>query len=162
MLYSGRDVGKLLEPALYSARKRIIVVSPWISKKYAEELRSKAERGVDVTVVTSTKCLWYEEIARACPSRVRRLLSKLFPFLSKKVKLRLYVLDDTNFVHSKIYVFDNVAFVGSANLTYTSLWKNEETVAIIKGWWKLRKVLKEVKKIIKEAERKAVFKKKCG
>ncbi len=49
-------------------------------------------------------------------------------------------------VHSKIYIFDDVAFIGSANLTYNSLWKNVETLEIFRGE-EVHKVEKEFEKI---------------
>ncbi|NPA77025.1 MAG: hypothetical protein GXN93_04720, partial [Candidatus Diapherotrites archaeon] len=51
--YFGRGVGMVLESLLAKAKKRVWIVSPWISEKYARALNKLADKGVDVKVVTS-------------------------------------------------------------------------------------------------------------
>ncbi len=50
--YSGRDCGKIIEPLIRGAKRRLWIVSPYISREYAEILVEKARQGVDVRVVT--------------------------------------------------------------------------------------------------------------
>ncbi|MCK5333153.1 MAG: phosphatidylserine/phosphatidylglycerophosphate/cardiolipin synthase family protein [Candidatus Aenigmarchaeota archaeon] len=50
----GRGVGNDLEDLLLNAKKRIWIVSPWISKKYASLLLKKHQEGVDVKLITTT------------------------------------------------------------------------------------------------------------
>ncbi|NPA96392.1 MAG: hypothetical protein GXO32_02170 [Crenarchaeota archaeon] len=51
-VYSGRDCGRFIEPLIRNARRRLWIVSPYISREYAEILVEKARQGVDVRVVT--------------------------------------------------------------------------------------------------------------
>ena len=51
-IYTGRDCGKIVEPLLQKARKRIWVATPYISEEYASLLVLKAREGVDVRVLT--------------------------------------------------------------------------------------------------------------
>ena len=50
----GKGVGNELEELLLKAKKKIWIVSPWISKKYAELLLKKKEDDVDVKLITTT------------------------------------------------------------------------------------------------------------
>ena len=50
----GRGVGNDLEDMLLNAKKRIWIVSPWISKKYATLLLKKHQEGIDVKLITTT------------------------------------------------------------------------------------------------------------
>jgi phosphatidylserine/phosphatidylglycerophosphate/cardiolipin synthase-like enzyme len=52
-LVSGRRIGRVVEPLLRGARRRLWVASPFISPDYARLLAEKASRGLDVRVVTS-------------------------------------------------------------------------------------------------------------
>lgn len=51
---TGKGVGNELEELLIKSKKRLWIVSPWISKKYAELLIKKKEEGVDVKLITTT------------------------------------------------------------------------------------------------------------
>ncbi len=51
--YTGRDVGRVLEPLLRGARRRLWVCSPYLSPEYTRLLAGKAREGVDVRLVTS-------------------------------------------------------------------------------------------------------------
>lgn len=43
------------------------------------------------------------------------------------------VYPESRMAHSKIYVVDDVAVTGSANLTRSGLWRNIETVTVHEG-----------------------------
>jgi len=197
--YSGKDVGKYIEPALEKAKKRIIVISPWISKKYLELLVQKAKEGAKVVIVTSTKNRDLKRIESICGSRsnianslvllslalalllyselqwvlepVRSVLAFL-PLVAslwyalrksasrERFPLEIYVVDDSHFVHSKIYVFDDVVITGSANLTQSGLWKNTESIVIFpKGQQK--SVINDARKIINKAKKEATLSINC-
>jgi len=49
----GKAVGHVLEDFLVSAKKRLWVISPWVSPKYAELLLKKKEEGVDIKLITT-------------------------------------------------------------------------------------------------------------
>ncbi|MEB3851844.1 MAG: phospholipase D-like domain-containing protein [Desulfurococcales archaeon] len=52
-LASGRRLGRLVEPILAGAKRRVWVATPFISREYAELLASKARAGASVRLVTS-------------------------------------------------------------------------------------------------------------
>ncbi len=52
-IYSGRDVGKYVEPILETSKSRLWVVSPYISPEYAHMLAQKAREGAMVFIVTT-------------------------------------------------------------------------------------------------------------
>ena len=170
--YSGKDVGKYIEPALEKAKKRIIVISPWISKKYLDILVRKAREGAKVVIVTSTKNRNLKDFENICGRRISWkvllisiVIPPLFYYLWKKRKreripLEVYVVDERHFVHSKIYVFDDVVITGSANLTQHGLWKNTESIVIFpKG--QQRSVLNDARKIINKAKKEAIVSVNC-
>jgi len=202
--YSGKDVGKYIEPALEKAKKRIIVISPWISKKYLDLLIQKAREGVKVIIVTSSKNKNLKDFENACGTEgnggsllilffmlfvaflyyyqlpwIPGIIKVVFPFLffglslwlliwktireaERRISLPLeiYVVDDTHFVHSKIYVFDDIVITGSANLTQHGLWKNTESIVIFpKG--QQRSVLNDARKIINKAKKEAIVSVNC-
>lgn len=49
----GKAVGHIIEDILISSNKRLWIVSPWLSPKYAEFLIKKKESGVDVKLITT-------------------------------------------------------------------------------------------------------------
>ncbi len=51
--------------------------------------------------------------------------------LIKKGKVKVASMPKT-FIHSKLYIIDDVVISGSANLTVSGLWKNYETITIFK------------------------------
>ncbi len=256
-VYSGRDCGKFIEPLIRNARRRLWIVSPYISREYAELLVEKAHQGVDVRVVTcdvdesrdairvlrlgvgrvlvllgvvtlavfvaanimhfaglrgvdsatlaisgllAIVCnllllilnprLWlamlcatvaiaialsnylkipllrlllnaviiYQGYASAAalialsmhrprialvtyPSASPKTVSRAIPISStvgysttyQPSKPQLKIVPPERMVHSKIYIGDDIAIVGSANLTHAGLWRNYETITIFEG-----------------------------
>ena len=49
----GKGVGHVLEDLLLTSKERLWVISPWVSSKYADILVKKAEKGIDVKLLTS-------------------------------------------------------------------------------------------------------------
>lgn len=153
----GRGVGLLIEQALRSAKKRIIVVSPWISEEYALLLRQKAESGVDVRLVVSRPSESEGALKHLMRWNLRpeyavllllalfiltaSLLSSLIiPALMGGVLLLLSLFlilhrspavdlrTPEPFIHAKVYVADGRAYLSSANLTRAGLHENVEFV----------------------------------
>ena len=178
---SGKGVGREIEPLLRKAKRRIWVASPFISEKYAKLLIRKANEGVDVRVITTSKSAKLLRSKKFKAIKVFTLLTSLLssaePFLlplplaltlylfrlegilvvslgilisflfkshlplvtflslyvlMKRERLKVAVTPKT-FVHSKLYIIDDVAISGSANLTVSGLWRNYETVTVFEG-----------------------------
>ncbi len=228
-VYTGRDCGKVIEPLLRKARKRIWIVTPYLSEDYASILVSKAREGVDIRVLVvdlsenrrAIKLLGQVPKPRirifplrlALLTAVMTLILYAFTMLAPRnlgyfvfVSIALYALEAASelllllrswsawlgvtgasvgilyiaglpitfqnairvhtalaaltlliicvidlvyarrrppvprihlrtvprsrFVHSKIYIIDDVGIIGSANLTRAGLWHNMETIAI--------------------------------
>ncbi len=150
-IHIGRGVGLLIERALRSAERRVIVCSPWISEKYAELLSQKAREGVDVHVITSEiPAPLLRRDVRWIPLLVLAIaLAALSVYLSQPLPLLfsavLFVLSlvllarrpvvdvhvPSGFVHAKIYVVDGVAYLSSANLTESGMHGNVEFVVVV-------------------------------
>ncbi len=228
-VYTGRDCGKVIEPLLRKARKRIWIVTPYLSEDYASILVSKAREGVDIRVLVvdlsenrkairllgqvpkprirvfplrlalliammtlvlyvftllapgSVSYLVFVSIALYALEAASELLLflrswsvwlgvtgasigllyiagvsitlqnaiRIHVALATLVLLIICVIDlvyarrrppiprvhlrivpKSKFVHSKIYIIDDVGIIGSANLTRAGLWHNMETIAI--------------------------------
>ncbi len=203
--YFGRGVGMIIEGLLAKAKKRVWVVSPWISEKYARALNKLASRKVDVKVVTSDDynnwshrraldILFHEQefvkteveetnngilailgllfflaglgsvftnvgVAAillgigtllaiiyfgTSSTREREILSvKPYPLVE------LYIFNwggGDEQLHSKIYIIDDVAIIGSANLTESGLFRNIEFVAVIRN----PELIKEIEDLFEE------------
>ncbi len=177
----GKGVGHVLEDLIFSSKERIWIVSPWISKKYSEIIKEKANKGVDVKLLTSndfsnnshkravSDLVDFRRKLRKFPAYASFLLSLILLSLSAfdiiwlafiplpvfvfffygicfeaKPKIDLYIFDrKKEFTHSKIYILDNVSAVGSANLTENGLWRNIETIVIIKD----KEITEEIRSI---------------
>ena len=173
----GKAVGHVLEDELVATKKRLWVVSPWLSEKYAKFLERKKQNGVDVKLITtndynnlqhlnSLKYLikvGYEPLFHSLDTPTIKLVLGAILFLSfftllisplslfliafilfllgasfvKKIiyysNISLTIIDRyADFTHSKLYILDDEAIIGSANLTESGLWKNWESLVIIK------------------------------
>jgi len=95
----GRGIGRDIINRIKSAKNRIWIVSPFISEKYAELLKSKCEEGADVRVITMSRINF---------NHVRR---------------------PRKLAHAKIYVIDDSGFYGSMNLTENGVNENYEIIA---------------------------------
>jgi phosphatidylserine/phosphatidylglycerophosphate/cardiolipin synthase-like enzyme len=119
--YLDSNAGSQIEQVLWNAKESVWIISPWIGKNYAERLASLSQKGIEVRIVTSNVDYNGEslEVFKA----------------SENPKLMLLVLDKEKaaFIHSKIYLVDKLhAISGSANLTYSGLNKNVESLNIAK------------------------------
>jgi len=121
--YSGSSAGSEIMPILKNARESAWIISPWLGKEYAKELAALSQRGIEVRIITSNVDYNIEslEILKA----------------SENPNLILLVLDknktngQATFVHSKTYIIDKEHGIsGSANLTYSGLNSNVESLSI--------------------------------
>ncbi len=121
--YSGPNAGSRIMPLLENARESIWIVSPWLGKEYAKQLAYFSQKGVEVRIITSNVDYNIEslEILKA----------------SDNPNLNLLVLDKgrsdekSNFIHAKIYLVDKKNGIsGSANLTFSGLNSNVESLNI--------------------------------
>ena len=119
--YLDAGAGSKITPLLWNAKKSAWIISPWIGKDYAEKLAFLSQSGVDVRIITSNDPFNMDSIA---------ILET-----AKNAHLNFLVLDKNNekstFIHSKLYIVDGSYGVsGSANLTYSGLNTNVESLSI--------------------------------
>lgn len=120
--FSGRSVGKYIEPKLRSAINSVYVCSPWISPEYAETLVRMAHKGIEIKIITSDDDL------------NQKTLSVLFGFSNEKLKTLIVPKEEAGLVHSKCYIVDHrYAFVGSANFTWKGFNENYEQIDMYEG-----------------------------
>lgn len=121
--YSGAFAGSQIRPLIDNATESVWIVSPWLGKEYAQLLVALSRKGIDVRIITSKVDSNLESLTllKACENQ----------------NLTLLVLDKEKpndkgvFIHAKIYVADQkFAISGSANLTFSGLNKNIETLSI--------------------------------
>lgn len=127
--YTGSNSGSLIEPVLWNARESVWIISPWVGKNYAKRLALLSQVGIEVRIVTSNVDYNAESL-------------EVFKD-SENPNLMLLVLDQekATFVHSKIYIIDNRhAVSGSANLTYSGLNKNVESLSIAETKEEVQKI----------------------
>jgi len=141
--YSGPTAGSNIEPVLRNARKSIWIVSPWLGKEYAKQLALLSQKGIEVRIVTSNvdynnKSL---EVFKASEN------PNLIPLVLDKEKVA--------FIHSKIYIVDKVhAITGSANLTYSGLNSNIESLSIAETKEEVQQIEMDFMRIWMNFERK--------
>ncbi|MCW4000067.1 MAG: phospholipase D-like domain-containing protein [Candidatus Bathyarchaeota archaeon] len=119
--FSGTNAGSVLLPLFEKAQDSVWVVSPWLSKQYAEFLVQLSRRGLEVRLITSkvdTNLQALDVLRTAQNPNLHFLILENDKASSKAV-----------FVHAKIYLFDKKFGVsGSANLTYSGLHTNVESL----------------------------------
>jgi len=77
--FSGKGVGERLENVIRGSNKFLIVISPWISDKYASIIMSKVKDGVKAIVVTSEDSeKAFRKAMRGCEKKERSKRSLLF------------------------------------------------------------------------------------
>ncbi len=72
-----KNIGKELCKIIENANKRVIVISPWISKRYLDVLRNLTSKNVDVRIITSENEENYFALERFV---IKKLLVKEFLF----------------------------------------------------------------------------------
>ncbi len=104
----GYGVGSKLRKFIENAKKRIVVVTPFISRHYIDLICSKAAEGIRTTIVVD------------CAHALDLCLSTC-----SEVEIRC--LDE---LHAKMYMLDNVFVLGSLNLTDQGIERNFEVAVV--------------------------------
>ena len=126
----GVGIGKYIEEEFSKARLSIMISSPVISTKFAENLMALSEKGIKIKIITSPRVTEYSE-------RANMMLTK---FSNKKnsnqteKKLDLKIIDPKKFSmnHAKMYIIDNkIAIIGSVNFSESYFWNNIEYLLIL-------------------------------
>lgn len=149
--YSGSDAGSLIEPILWNAKKSAWVISPWLGQKYAEQLAILSQKGIEVRIITSNEDYNLESLEILKASENPNLLLLVLRKEKPDVK--------PTFVHAKIYIADNeLAVQGSANLTYSGLHSNVESLSIAETKEEVQQIEMEFRRIWMEFENKSMSK----
>jgi len=142
---SGKNVGKLIEPLLASARNKVWISTPYISDYYVKDLiRNLADKGVEIKILTSP-------IAETEENKYHQKALEELNKLTKNFKnVKVKILEN---LHAKIYIIDEkYVITGSANLTLKGMKYNIENVIIKMD----KKSIKEFKKHFEEKWNKGV------
>jgi phosphatidylserine/phosphatidylglycerophosphate/cardiolipin synthase-like enzyme len=155
--YSGRDSYRHVERILRSERN-LLIVSPYIDGHYAGWL-VRHSQGKRIRILSSSMqpgayrklkgrergpAITFAVLAAAFDvaffllrmqflafALVTAAIAALFIALSFRGNRNISVKVPRDFVHAKMYVGDNVAAEGSANLTYAGMHKNVEHIDVI-------------------------------
>ncbi len=179
----GKEVGDALLREIKKVKKRIYVVSPYLSEEMIELLRRKAQEGVDVKLLTNdvkalkagdktrtkrsikeglkeeietffTVIFWtfvlgmaaaaYKPLQKAIAVLIALIFTLYFFYLNykalsffwglftrpfRKSETSFEVKIPLDFVHAKLYIVDEKAYMGSANFTKSGMYSNVECLA---------------------------------
>ncbi len=121
--YSGRDVGKIIEPIIFGSRQEIKIAVPFISPKYAEKLVEMARRGVKIKILTEIP-----ESESSIKEFEYHLKALKVLKNSREKNLEVKLIDK---LHLKVYISDSrIAVTGSTNLTEHGFYKNLERIEV--------------------------------
>ncbi|MCW3984742.1 MAG: phospholipase D family protein [Candidatus Bathyarchaeota archaeon] len=149
--YSGTNAGSKIRPLIDNAKESVWVITPWLGKEYAELLAHLSQKGIDVRIITSRVDYNIEsiKILNACMNANLRIL-----ILDKEK-----TSDNSVFVHAKIYLSDKRhAISGSANLTYSGLNSNVETLSIAETEEEVQRIERDFMSLWFKYESKSVSK----
>lgn len=76
------------------------------------------------------------------------IFSLIISIISKGTKLKVHIIG-SEFVHEKLYITENLAITGSANLTYVGTHKNIEHIEIIENLEKIKELRKHFEELWK-------------
>lgn len=155
-IYIGRQAGKEIHKSILSAKSCVKIVSPYLSPDYIQDLIFLHKKGIKITLITcdSIESNQYSKFkpsdlvikekvedyssakSKSFLAKILRLLFPPIPNYNYKPLFDIKVFDSstgknprsTELIHSKIYLIDNkIAFLGSANLTYSGFKTHYET-----------------------------------
>lgn len=120
---SDKGVGRLIEPLLKSARKTILISSPFLSDHYVKKIiKPLAESGVQIRVLTSPIAEGEEKEYH------QKALQSLHNLIKTCKNIKVKFLDG---LHAKIYIIDGkYVITGSANFTIKGMKHNIEHVEV--------------------------------
>jgi phosphatidylserine/phosphatidylglycerophosphate/cardiolipin synthase-like enzyme len=155
--YSGKDSYRHVERILRGERN-LLIVSPYIDLHYARYL-VRHSRGKRIRIISSSMqpgayrklkgrdlgpAITFTVMAVAFDmmllllrmqflafALVTAALAAMFFALSLRGRNNIYVKVPREFVHAKMYIGDNAAAEGSANLTYAGMHRNVEHIDLI-------------------------------
>lgn len=118
-----KNVGRIVEPILQSAKREILISSPFISDHYVKTLiKEKVESGVVVRIITAPSAEGEENVYH------QRALDELKRLEEKYENLKIKIVND---LHAKLYIIDRrYAVTGSANLTVKGMKYNIEHIEV--------------------------------
>ena len=121
--YCDSNAGSQIAPVLWNARESVWIVSPWLGKDYAKRLVTLSQKEIEVRIITSNEDFNKDSIEILKAGENKNLL---FLVLDKNR------LDEkATFIHSKLYIVDKLYGIsGSANLTFSGLNSNVESLNI--------------------------------
>ncbi len=127
IVISGPDMAwesmmQLFAKAFMEAKRRIYIESPYFlpPESLITALQTAALCGIDVRLILPKK------------SDAKVTLYSTFSYIEQMLKAGIKVYQyDPGFIHSKIVITDDIAFIGSANMDFRSFEQNFELNAII-------------------------------
>jgi len=119
------EVGKLVEPIIFHAKRQVNIVSPYISPRYAAKLVELSNKGTKIRVITWLPKEEKEEFTFQIDS-LKIFQENLGENISVKIVDKPYV----KLAHDKTYIVDDKLITGSFNLTESGLHGNLERVEI--------------------------------
>ena len=162
-------VGKLLEPLLSDARRRVLIRSRRIGPEYAVKLVDKLSGGVEVVVVTSPgrgRQAQALSILRAgapdlggyLAGMAAGLLSALAPSISlalpaalagsvsvslssRKRKFPTIILEKR--IDESIFILDECAIITDAEMTFSSLWREDNWARVVEDPREIEELIRE-------------------
>jgi len=157
--YSGKESYKYVDKLLYNNERSLRIVSPFISKYYAKRINQIAKRK-SIYIITSKATARDEKELKSLFSRPSwgvstllyltvlsviiaalglyffslitiSLLGIMFWRYIKGINTKLHLkVVSSDFIHEKLYISDTIAITGSANLTYSGMHRNVESISI--------------------------------
>lgn len=130
--YIDRYYLKMLKRESY--KKRVMLISSKASEqKISEALRDRRRLYLMLFIIPYSAVLLYLYMTIRLSSYyllIPILLAAIAAALSRNNRIRVKIIK-SSFVHEKIYINDNTAIVGSANLTFQGTHKNIEHIRVI-------------------------------
>ena len=175
--YYGRSSYKYVEPIL-RGEKELLIVSPYIDAYYTNYLLSHA-RGKRIRIISSAigkddakrlsnrrrawpiipalllflgnvMLVYTGIILPAFLAASGLIILLLIALVALKKKLDISLKVPKSFVHAKLYVGNNMAVEGSANLTFAGMHKNVEHVSVTRDPDEINELRKQFWKIWNE------------
>ncbi len=166
-MHGGSDCHKYVNK-LIKSNKELLVISPYIDGYYANLLTKRRKKTYVISSsmsqpaskmmngYRSTKPIIFLILFLLALNYLVYLVSDFFPviliasimliymtlLLTRTKKGKVNVKTPKRFVHAKVYISDNVAIVGSANLTQRGMYSNIEHIDIIRDNSEINKLRK--------------------
>ena len=119
------EVGKLVEPIIFRAKRHVDILSPFISPRYATKLADLANKAVKIRVIT-----WLPKEEKEEYGFQKDSLKIFRENLGENLSVKIMDRPDVKLPHDKTYIVDDKLITGSFNLTESGLYGNLERVEI--------------------------------